>query len=57
MQAQSGSGIAGLDEMRAVSRRSTDLVRYEPEGTDDEWEQAYARFTEVLAVANGVRGG
>jgi len=57
VQAQSGGRIAGLDEMRAVSRRSTDLVRYEPEGTDDEWEQAYARFTEVLAVANGVRGG
>jgi rhamnulokinase len=50
MQAIGTGDLANLDQARQVVRRSFEPKHYEPSGSRDAWDQAYARFKELLPI-------
>ena len=57
VQALAKGYLNSLKEIRAVIRRSSDVVRYTPGGEAEEWEELKARFQNLLETEPAVIGG
>ena len=57
MQARARGDVASLAEIRAVVRRSTDVRPYEPDANAAAWDEAYARFGQIVAATPAANGG
>jgi rhamnulokinase len=51
VQAYARGHLASLEEMREAVRRSVEVQEYEPQGTDDEWQEAYEKLRGLIGAA------
>jgi rhamnulokinase len=51
VQAYARGHLASLEEMREAVRRSVEVQEYEPQGTEDEWQEAYEKLRDLIGAA------
>ena len=51
VQAHARGHLASLEEIREAVRRSVEVREYEPQGTEDEWQEAYEKLRGLVGAA------
>jgi rhamnulokinase len=51
VQAYARGHLASLQEMREAVRRSVEVQGYEPQGAEDEWQEAYEKLRDFIGAA------
>jgi rhamnulokinase len=56
VQAYARGRVASLEEIREAVRRSVEVQEYEPQGTEDEWQEAYEKLRDLIGAAPRLDG-
>jgi rhamnulokinase len=51
VQAYARGHLASLEEIRETVRRSVEVQEYEPQGGEDEWQEAYEKLRDLIGAA------
>ena len=51
VQAHARGRLASLEEIREAVRRSVEVREYEPQGTEDGWQEAYEKLRGLIGAA------